>query len=65
MIASRTGGTLVLVAVLFLRRESTNIPRAGWPLVILSGTLGVGGNLFYVLAAQAGRMDIAVVLMTI
>ncbi|GAB4488725.1 MAG: DMT family transporter [Anaerolineales bacterium] len=62
MIASRTGGTLVLVAVLFLRRESVNIPRAGWPLVTLSGTLDVGGNLFYVLAAQAGRMDIAAVL---
>jgi drug/metabolite transporter (DMT)-like permease len=62
MIASRTGGTLVLVAVLFLRRESVKIPRVGWPLVMLSGTLDVGGNLFYVLAAQAGRMDIAAVL---
>ena len=62
MIASRAGGTLVLVVVLFLRRESAHIPRAGWPLVTLSGTLDVGGNLFYVLAAQAGRMDIAAVL---
>lgn len=62
MIASRAGGTLVLVAVLFLRRESAKIPRAGWPLVMLSGTLDVGGNLFYVLAAQSGRMDIAAVL---
>lgn len=62
MIASRTGGTLVLVVVLLLRREAANIPRAGWPLVALSGTFDVGGNLFYVLAAQAGRMDIAAVL---
>jgi drug/metabolite transporter (DMT)-like permease len=62
MIASRAGGTLVLVVVLFLRRESAKIPRAGWPLVALSGTLDVGGNLFYVLAAQTGRMDIAAVL---
>lgn len=62
MIASRAGGTLVLVAVLFLRRESPKIPRAGWPLVAVSGTLDVGGNLFYVLAAQTGRMDIAAVL---
>ncbi len=62
MIASRTGGTLVLVAVLLLRRESVKIPREGWPLVMMSGALDVGGNLFYVLAAQAGRMDIAAVL---
>lgn len=62
MIASRSGGTLVLVIVLLLRRESPKIPRAGWPLVTLSGSLDVGGNLFYVLAAQAGRMDIAAVL---
>jgi drug/metabolite transporter (DMT)-like permease len=62
MIASRAGGTLVLVVVLFLRRESPGIPRAGWPLVTLSGCLDVGGNLFYVLAAQSGRMDIAAVL---
>jgi drug/metabolite transporter (DMT)-like permease len=62
MIASRTGGTLVLAAVLLVRREPLAIPRAGWPLVTLSGALDVGGNVFYVLAAQAGRMDIAAVL---
>ncbi len=62
MIASRTGGTLVLAAVLLLRRESIKISRAGWPLVTLSGCLDLGGNLFYVLAAQTGRMDIAAVL---
>ncbi len=62
MIASRTGGTLVLAAVLLVRREPLAIPRAGWPLVTLCGALDVGGNVFYVLAAQAGRMDIAAVL---
>lgn len=62
MIASRSSGTLVLVVVLFLRREGPAIPRASWPLVTLSGCMDVGGSLFYVLAAQTGRMDIAAVL---
>jgi len=62
MIASRTGGTLILAVVLLLRRETFSISRAGLPLATLSGALDVGGNVFYVLAAQAGRMDIAAVL---
>jgi len=62
MIASRTGGTLVLAAVLWLRREPLTVARSNWPLVTLSGGLDVGGNIFYVLAAQTGRMDIAAVL---
>jgi uncharacterized membrane protein len=63
MIASRTGGMFLLgIVVLVIRRESLNIPRAGWPLVTLNAVLDVSGNLFYILAAQVGRVDIAAVL---
>jgi drug/metabolite transporter (DMT)-like permease len=62
MLASRFGGMTLLAVVVFSRRESLAIPRAGWPLVTISGALDVGGNAFYILAAQTGRLDIAAVL---
>jgi drug/metabolite transporter (DMT)-like permease len=63
MIASRTGGTIMLAAVVLgMRRESLKIPRGEWPLVTLCGILDVGGNFFYILASQSGRLDISAVL---
>jgi drug/metabolite transporter (DMT)-like permease len=36
--------------------------KSVWPLLILNGVLDVSGNGFYILAGQAGRMDVAAVL---
>lgn len=62
MIASRSGGMLLLGTVVLARREKLTIAGAGWPLLAANALLDVGGNLFYILAAQSGRLDIAAVL---
>jgi len=62
MIASRTGGTLIMIPYMFARRESWHVPRTAWPFIAVNAVLDVGGNAFYLLAIQAGRMDISAVL---
>jgi drug/metabolite transporter (DMT)-like permease len=62
MIASRTGGMLTLLVFVLARRESWRITPSVWPLISLNAVLDVGGNAFYILAGQTGRMDVAAVL---
>jgi drug/metabolite transporter (DMT)-like permease len=62
MLASRTGGMLILLAFVLARRESWHVDRAAWPFIGLNAILDIGGNAFYILAGQIGRMDVAAVL---
>jgi drug/metabolite transporter (DMT)-like permease len=62
MIASRSGGTLILLIFVLARRESWQVTPSAWPLIGLNAVLDVGGNAFYILAGQAGRLDVAAVL---
>ncbi|HEY9152049.1 MAG TPA: GRP family sugar transporter [Anaerolineales bacterium] len=62
MVYSRSAGTLTMALFIILRRESFVPARAAWPVMILNGILDVGGNFFYVLAGQAGRLDVSAVL---
>ncbi|WP_406655618.1 EamA family transporter [Methanolobus sp. ZRKC2] len=53
--------TMFFLAALYLRKAE--IPAVRYiPLMALAGIFDTGGNLFYALAAQAGRLDIAAVL---
>lgn len=62
MVASRASGWLVIALFLLVRRDSWRVPKGVWPVITVNGILDVGGNAFYILAAQAGRLDIAAVL---
>jgi drug/metabolite transporter (DMT)-like permease len=62
MVYSRSAGLLSMTIFIIARRESFIPVRAAWPTMILNGILDVGGNFFYILAGQAGRLDIAAVL---
>jgi len=62
MVYSRGAGLLAMALFILVRRDSFITVRAAWPVMILNGILDVGGNFFYILAGQVGRLDISAVL---
>lgn len=62
MVISRAGGIGIIGLVILFRREPLRVIRTAWPIIALNGLLDVGGNTFYILAGQTGRMDVSAVL---
>lgn len=62
MVASRLGGILILIVYMSLSRQSWIPNKAAYSMMLLNGLLDISGNLFFVLAGQAGRLDVAAVL---
>ena len=60
--AARFAGFLALGIYALIARQPGLPPRNIWGLSILNGMLDIGGNAFYVLAANTGRLDVAAVL---
>jgi drug/metabolite transporter (DMT)-like permease len=62
MVFARASGLIAVALFIVFRRDTFSVVRAAWPVIILNGILDVGGNFFYVLAGQVGRLDVSAVL---
>ncbi|MCJ7432366.1 MAG: DMT family transporter, partial [Anaerolineales bacterium] len=62
MVISRTGGLTLTTLFMLFRRDSWKVQAGAWVLIVLNGLLDVSGNTFFVIASQAGRLDVAAVL---
>jgi len=62
MVSSRFAGVITMLIYTLVTRQSFVPSKSVWPLLILNGVLDVSGNGLYILAGQAGRMDVAAVL---
>jgi len=63
MVASRSGGLLLIVIYMLVIRASWKVEdSSAWPVITINGILDISGNVFFILAGQAGRLDVAAVL---
>lgn len=62
MVFSRAGGMLLITSYLIVTRANWKIEPGALPIISLNGILDLGGNFFFILAGQAGRLDVASVL---
>ncbi|HEU0028158.1 MAG TPA: DMT family transporter [Ktedonobacterales bacterium] len=58
---ARFSSVAVLLALAGLRRQPVSVGRAVLPLVAVAGGLDALGNVFFLLAAHSGRLDVAAV----
>lgn len=62
LVVARASGMSAIAIFLLIIRGSFSIPTQGWGLLAVNGIFDVGGNAFFILAGQAGRLDVSSVL---
>lgn len=62
LVAARCISLSAMWIMATLTRQPRLVDRSHWQLVVLVGVMEVGGNAFYALAGQTGRLDVAAVL---
>lgn len=62
LIAARLGSLSAILSATLIKRQGPVVERPLVAMAVLIGVLEVGGNACYILARQAGRLDVAAVL---
>lgn len=62
LVAARLTSVSLMLIFATTQRRFTRVERSILPIVLLAGVMDAGGNALFVLAEQAGRLDIASVL---
>jgi drug/metabolite transporter (DMT)-like permease len=62
LVVLRLTEAVMLGSVILALRRPWRLPRAIWPLILVVGALDMAGNGLFILAAQAGRLDVAAIL---
>lgn len=65
MVSSRLAGVVTMMIFTLVTRQPFQPAKSVWPLLILNGVMDISGNGLYILAGQAGRMDVAAVLVSL
>ncbi len=61
VVATRLASATFLIIIAIATHQPGRVERPYWPLVLACGLLDTGGNVFYVIAGQLGRLDITAV----
>lgn len=62
LVAARLGSLSLLLSVTLLAHQPRLVEKTHFMLIVIIGVMEVGGNACYILARQAGRLDVAAVL---
>ncbi len=62
LVAARLAGFVAFGLYALIARQPALPPRDLWGYCMVNGVIDLGGNAFFVLAAEAGRVDVAAVL---
>lgn len=62
LVAIKLTATAVILTMVLLGRRPLRMPRHVFPIAVAGGVFDMAGNAFYVLATQAGRLDVAATL---
>jgi drug/metabolite transporter (DMT)-like permease len=62
LVAARFAGFVAFGLYALIARQPAMPPREVWGFCLINGVIDLSGNGFYILAAQAGRIDVAAVL---